>query len=96
MKRKKPLAKLRSRNPFYRELRQLGAKVLKNMSGLHTHMYTPPTGPYAGITVSLCFYWLNRLYIIYIITFRISPSFLGYLVGSGPRFSSRAHTRDCE
>ena len=30
MKRKKPLAKPRSRNPFYRELRQLGAKVLKN------------------------------------------------------------------
>ena len=29
MKRKKP-AKPRSRNPFYRELRQLGAKVLKN------------------------------------------------------------------
>ena len=29
MKRKK-LAKPRSRNPFYRELRQLGAKVLKN------------------------------------------------------------------
>ena len=61
MKRKKP-AKPRSRNPFYRELRQLGVKVLKNkkkydrkkgkklknMSRLHTHMYTPPRGPYAG------------------------------------------------
>ena len=29
MKRKKP-TKPRSRNPFYKELRQLGAKVLKN------------------------------------------------------------------
>ena len=60
--KKKPLAKPRSRNPFYKELRQLGVKVLKNkkkidrkrgkklkiMSGLHAHMYTPPRGPYAG------------------------------------------------
>lgn len=70
---KKTLTKLpRPRNPFYKELRQLGAKVLKNkkkydrkkgkklkiMSGLHTHMYTPPSGPYAGFFVSLCFYLL--------------------------------------
>ena len=61
MKRKKPAKPFRSRNPFYRELRQLGAKVLKNkkkydrkrdekaknISGLHMNIYTPPSGPRA-------------------------------------------------
>ena len=71
MKRKKPAKPSRPRNPFYKELRQLGAKVLKNkkkydrkkgknlkiMSGLHTNIYTPPSGLLRVCPISPCFYW---------------------------------------
>ena len=76
---KKIKNKIKSRNPFYKELAALSHKVLKNkkkysrkgkniknMSGLHTQIYTPPSGPCAGARwLSICFYWTIKLPIIY-------------------------------
>ena len=58
-KKIKKIKKIKIRNPFYKELAQLGHKVLKNkkkysrkgkntknMSGLHTSVYPPPQWPY--------------------------------------------------
>ena len=81
--KKTPTKLPRPRNPFYKELRQLGVKVLKNkkkydrkrgkklkiMSGLHTNIYTPPSGPRAPTLAKSLF--LNVFSIIHNIYYNI-------------------------
>ena len=105
MKRKKP-AKPRSRNPFYKELRQLGVKVLKNKKkydrkrvknwklcrGCIQLYLGPPLAPPTGVYISICFYLFFTLYIIYILRFGFVRGFLPFL-GHCTAFSPCTHPR---
>ena len=92
MKRKQP-TKPRSRNPFYKELRQLGAKVLKNKKKYdrkrvknwkicrgYIQLYLgPPLAPPTGVRVSFCFYLFFTFYITYVMIFSITLGFPPFL-----------------